>query len=93
MGAILKKGQLAVRSILDFIYLVQYCTHDDITLGYMENALQIWETNQSLFVQDTGICDDLNIPKFHSLLHCIESIWFLGTTDEHLHIDFAKLEW
>jgi hypothetical protein len=44
--------------------------------------------------------DDLNIPKFHSLDHYIQSIKLLGTTDnynmeafEHLHIDFAKEGW
>jgi hypothetical protein len=39
VGALLKKGLLAVKSILDFIYLAQYSTHDNITLGYMEDAL------------------------------------------------------
>ncbi|KAF8233915.1 hypothetical protein L208DRAFT_1264593 [Tricholoma matsutake] len=100
VGAIPKKGQLAVKSILDFIYLAQYRTHDDITLGYMKDALDAWEENCSYFVEDTHICEDLNIPKFHSLLHYINSIQFLGITDnyntelfEWLHIDFAKMGW
>jgi hypothetical protein len=90
---------LAVKSILDFIYLAQYGTHNNITLGYMEDALQAWETNRSFFIQ-TGICEDFNIPKFHSLLHYMESIKLFGTTDnyntemfEWLHIDFAKHGW
>ncbi|KAJ7016190.1 hypothetical protein C8F04DRAFT_1245633 [Mycena alexandri] len=43
---------------------------------------------------------DFNIPKFHSLLHYIDSIRMFGTTDnyntemfERLHIDFAKKGW
>jgi len=99
VGALPKKGLLAVKSILDFIYLAQYSTYDNITLGYMEDALQAWETNRSFFIQ-TGIREDFNIPKFHSLLHYMESIKLFGTTDnyntemfERLHIDFAKHGW
>ena len=99
-GALPKKGLLAVKSILDFIYLAQYSTHDNTTLQYMEDALSIWEENQGFFVEDTGIRNNLNIPKFHSLLHYIESIRLFGTTDnynsemfERLHIDFAKQGW
>ncbi|RDB30888.1 hypothetical protein Hypma_004899 [Hypsizygus marmoreus] len=98
-GAIPQRGILAVKSILDFIYLAQYSTHDSITLGYMEDALNLWEANRVFFLE-TGIRGDFNIPKFHSLLHYIESIKMFGTTDnyntelfEHLHIDFAKLGW
>jgi hypothetical protein len=47
-----------------------------------------------------GIHDDFNIPKFHSLLHYVDSIKAFGTTDnyntemfERLHIDFAKHGW
>jgi Plavaka transposase len=99
VGALPKKGLLAVKSILDFIYLAQYSTHDKITLGYMEDALEIWEKNCSFFIE-TGIRENFNIPKFHSLLHYVESIKLFGTTDnyntemfERLHIDFAKHGW
>lgn len=99
VGVLPKKGLLAVKSILDFIYLAQYATHDKITLGYMEDALEMWEKNRSFFIQ-SGIRENFNIPKFHSLLHYIESIKLFGTTDnyntemfERLHIDFAKHGW
>jgi hypothetical protein len=99
VGALPKKGLLAVKSILDFIYLAQYATHDKITLGYMEDALEMWEKNRSFFIQ-TGIRENFNIPKFHSLLHYVESIKLFGTTDnyntemfERLHIDLAKHGW
>jgi len=62
--------------------------------------LTTWEDNQGFFVEDTGICDNLNIPKFHSLLYYIKSICLFGATDnynsemfEQLHIDFAKHDW
>jgi Plavaka transposase len=96
VGAISKDGIKACKALLDFIYLAQYSTHDDLTLGYMEQALNEWNSSKSFFIA-VGIRDDLNIPKFHSLQHYISSIRLLGTTDnyntemfERLHIDFAK---
>ena len=67
IGAIPKKGLLAVKSILDFVYLTQYSTHDSETLQYMEDALTTWEENRSFFLE-AGICKDFNIPKFHSII-------------------------
>ncbi|KAJ7307753.1 hypothetical protein DFH08DRAFT_927418 [Mycena albidolilacea] len=81
-------GIRACRSILDFIYLSQYSTHDDV-----------WNENRDFFISAT-VRDDFNIPKFHSLLHYVDSIEYFGTTDnyntemfERLHIDFAKHGW
>ncbi|KAJ3729805.1 hypothetical protein C8R42DRAFT_693593 [Lentinula raphanica] len=89
----------AVRAILDFIYLAQYSTHDEDTLSYMSDALQLWHEKKSSFIA-LGVHEDLNIPEFHSLQHYIEMIRFFGCTDnyntemfEHLHIDFAKKGW
>ncbi|KAJ7814978.1 hypothetical protein B0H14DRAFT_2375667, partial [Mycena olivaceomarginata] len=43
--------------------------------------------------------EDFNIPKFHSLLHYVDSIQYFGTTDnyntemfERLHIDSPKMD-
>lgn len=99
VGVLPKKAIVACRALLDFIYLAQYSTHDDVTLGYMQDALNIFNLHKTYFIE-TGIRDDLNIPKFHSLHHYIQSIKFLGTTDnyntelfERLHIDLAKDGW
>ncbi|KAJ3727773.1 hypothetical protein C8R42DRAFT_572404 [Lentinula raphanica] len=88
-----------VRAILDFIYLAQYSTHDEDTLSYMSDALDLWHAKKSSFI-DVGIHDDLNIPKFHALQHYVEMIHFFGCTDnyntemfERLHIDYAKKGW
>ena len=55
--------------------------------------------NRSFFV-DTSVQDHFNIPKFHSLVHYVESIENFGTTDNYntemfecFHIDFAKQGW
>lgn len=68
-------------------------------MKYIEDALTTWEENRSFFLE-TGIRDNFNIPKFHSLLHYIDSIHLFGTTDnyntemfERLHMDFAKHGW
>ncbi|KAJ3718820.1 hypothetical protein C8R42DRAFT_697268 [Lentinula raphanica] len=89
----------AVRAILDFIYLAQYSTHDEDTLSYMSDALDLWHAKKSSFI-DVGVHDDLNIPKFHALQHYVEMIRFFGCTDNYntemfecLHIDFAKKGW
>ncbi|KAH9910236.1 uncharacterized protein B0H18DRAFT_896286, partial [Fomitopsis serialis] len=99
VGKVSKSTMLTFRSLLDFIYLAQYPTHDDTTLEYMEDALKTFHANKQVLV-DLGIRDDFNIPKIHSLLHYVQSIRLFGTTDnyntemfERLHIDFAKDAW
>jgi hypothetical protein len=89
----------AVKALLDFIFLSQYPTHDDQTLKYMKDALDSFHKNKRYFIE-VKAHPTLNIPKFHSLVHYIESIQFFGTTDnyntemfERLHIDFAKEGW
>ncbi|KAJ6616995.1 hypothetical protein B0H10DRAFT_2164530 [Mycena sp. CBHHK59/15] len=86
----------AVRGLLDFVYLAQYPMHTSETLAHLENALQRFHDNKSIFV-DLGIRDDFNLPKLHFCRHYITYIKFFGTTDnynteytERLHIDLAK---
>lgn len=89
------------RALLDFIYLAQYPTHDDDSLQWMEDALDLFHQNKTIFLSDElGIREHLNIPKLHSLVHYVESIRNFGTTDnynteafERFHIDMAKEGW
>jgi len=87
---------LAVQAFLDFLYYAQYQSHTEDTLSRMQDALDRFHANKSVFV-DLGIRDDFNIPKLHSMDHYIQSIRSLGSCDgfntelpEHLHIDYAK---
>jgi hypothetical protein len=82
IGKIANPGFLTVKALLDFIYLSRYQTHDSITLGYMKDALTDFQKHKSYFIQ-TGVCNDLHIPKFHSLVHFIESIQLFGTMDNY----------
>ena len=99
VGKMNNQGLRACTAILDFIYMARYPSHDEITLGYMQDALDRWHKDRHWFI-DMKIRNNFNIPKFHSLLHYIDSIRLLGTTDnynselfERLHIDFAKEGW
>jgi len=92
-------GVKAVKALLDFIYLAQYSTHDQITLGYLRDSLEEFHKYKQYFVL-VGCREHLNIPKLHSLIHYIQAIELFGTTDnyntemfERLHIDFAKQGW
>ncbi len=86
----------ATRALLDFLYLAQYPTHTSHTLALLEEHLQAFHENKSIFV-DLGIRTNFELPKLHSLDHYRRSIELFGTTDnydtqysERLHIDFAK---
>ncbi|KAF5381819.1 hypothetical protein D9757_008321 [Collybiopsis confluens] len=99
VGKVDSKGIRACRSLLNFIYLAQYSLHDQETLGYMDAELKIWHKNKNYFIKK-GVRSHFNIPKFHSLHHYIDSIRWLGTTDnynteafERYHIDMAKKGW
>jgi hypothetical protein len=87
------------RALLDFIYLAQYQTHDDQTLKYMQDALDLFHANKEVLI-NLEVRDHLDIPKLHSLQHYIDSIRLFGTTDnyntemfERFHIDFCKEGW
>lgn len=99
VGKVPRSCLLMFRSLLDFIYLAQYPTHDDDTLQYLKDALKTFHAHKKVLV-NLEIREDLNIPKVHSLQHYVQSIRYFGTTDnyntemfERLHIDFAKDAW
>ncbi|KAI0054615.1 hypothetical protein BV25DRAFT_1816824 [Artomyces pyxidatus] len=86
----------AVRALLDFVYLAQFPTHTKATLAHLQDALNRFHANKSIFI-DLGIRDHFNFPKMHSLTHYVESVRLFGTADnfntsysERLHIDFTK---
>ncbi|KAJ3715224.1 hypothetical protein C8R42DRAFT_698524 [Lentinula raphanica] len=84
VGKMDAKGITACRSLLHFIQLAQYPSHDEDTLGYMKKELDTWHKNRDYFITQRAR-EHFNIPKFHSLLHYVDSI--------RLHIDFAKEGW
>jgi hypothetical protein len=89
------------RGLLDFIYIAQYASHDDTTLQYLEDALDLYHANKDVLMDEQlGLRTHLNLPKFHSMIHYTQSIRAFGTTDnyntemfERFHIDCAKEGW
>ncbi|KAL1698916.1 hypothetical protein EV121DRAFT_284470 [Schizophyllum commune] len=86
----------AVRGILDFVYLAQYPVHSSESLLLLNDALESFHDNKSVFVE-LKIRTSFNLPKLHFAMHYAAQIKEFGTTDnfntqytEHLHIDFAK---
>jgi hypothetical protein len=89
----------AARALLDFLYIAQYSSHNDSTLGYLDEALNLWHQSKDVFVAK-GVRQDFAIPKYHSMEHYVDIIRTFGATDnystslfERLHIDFAKRGW
>lgn len=88
---------LAVRAVLDFLYLAEYPAHTSKTLALMDDALRHFHTNKSIFIE-LGIRSNFNIPKLHWITkHWRSAIERVGTSDnydtqytERLHIDFTK---
>ena len=87
---------MAVRALLDFLYLAQLTSHSSSTLARMEESLSRFHDNKDIFVE-LGIHNHFKYPKLHSLLHYVPSIQLFGTTDnynteqtERLHIDTTK---
>ncbi|KAK7676503.1 hypothetical protein QCA50_020521 [Cerrena zonata] len=87
---------LAVRGMLDFLYLAQYKAHRSTTLGDMDAALRKFHANKNIFV-DLGVRARFQLPKLHNAGHYRYSIELFGTTEnyntqttERLHIDYAK---
>ena len=76
------KGISAVTTLLDFIYIAQYSTHDSITLGYMQDALDQFHKSCDYFIA-TLVQEDFNIPKFilsSTILNLLKTLGQLTNT-------------
>ncbi|KAG2030632.1 hypothetical protein BDR03DRAFT_936606 [Suillus americanus] len=99
IGKVPRDVIISYRSLLDFIYLAQYPSHDNDILVYMEKALKDFHHHKNILF-NLGVREHLDIPKIYSLLHYIDSITWFGITDnyniemmEHFYIDFYKEGW
>ena len=62
----------------------------------MKDALNLFHKHKHILI-DLRVRDHINKPKFHSIVHYVESTKNFGITDnyntemfEHFHIDMAK---
>ncbi|KIJ31667.1 hypothetical protein M422DRAFT_266567 [Sphaerobolus stellatus SS14] len=95
-GAVDAEAFRAARAIIDFIYYAQFSSHSTKTLQYMQDELIEFHKYKHIFKKHK-IREHFNIPKLHSMLHYVSSIWTHGTLDgyntelpEQLHINLAK---
>jgi hypothetical protein len=95
-GAVNQKTLTVIRALIDFIYYSQIQLQTSQTLEALESSLKIFHTNKNVIIE-AGIREHFNIPKLHSIIHYLNAIRALGSTDgynsespERLHIDFAK---
>ncbi|KAJ7808314.1 hypothetical protein B0H14DRAFT_2608997 [Mycena olivaceomarginata] len=72
----------SVCSLLDFGYLVQYPMYMSETLDHLDNALQHFHNNKSIFIE-LSIRNDFNLPKLHFCRHYIMYIKLFGMTDNY----------
>ena len=87
---------MTARSLLDFIYYAQFQQHTDKTLMAMQDSLSLFHVNKGVLIE-LRIREHFNVPKIHSLMHYVSSIWALGSADgynmeypERLHINYTK---
>lgn len=92
------------RSLMDYIYLAQYPSHDGQSLQELRDAISTFQRNKSAWIaaearrsKDGDIIAHLDIPKVHNPHHLPDDIEGKGTTDnytsetpEHYHIENLK---
>ncbi|GLB43865.1 putative zn-finger domain-containing protein [Lyophyllum shimeji] len=95
-GAVSSEVLIVARALLDFIYYSQFRSHTSKTLDALDSCLKTFHAHKDIFIE-LGIREQFNMPKLHSLMHYVDAIRALGSTDgyntespERLHIDFAK---
>jgi hypothetical protein len=95
-GAVNQKTLIIIRALIDFIYYSQIQLQTSKTLAALESCLKIFHTHKDILIE-AEIRQHFNIPKLHAILHYLNAIRALGSTDgyntespERLHIDCAK---
>ncbi|KAJ7175677.1 hypothetical protein C8R46DRAFT_1160853 [Mycena filopes] len=98
-GAVKAEVLTVVKALIDFIYYAQLQSHTTRTLAALQRALDTFHDHKQVII-DVEIREHFNIPKFHAMLHYVDSIRALGSADgyntespERLHIDFAKKDY
>lgn len=89
----------ALAAFLDFCYLARRSAHDTHTLDAMQEALSLFHKLRVVFVE-TGVRENLNLPRQHSLEHLIIGIRNFGSPNglcssitESKHIEAVKRTW
>ncbi|THG95975.1 hypothetical protein EW145_g7868, partial [Phellinidium pouzarii] len=68
------------RALVNFIFYARFQSHTTDSLHAMQAALNLFHADIDKVVEN-GICKDMELPKFASLVHYCEAIMALGTVD------------
>ncbi|THG94024.1 hypothetical protein EW145_g8228, partial [Phellinidium pouzarii] len=79
-GCILAWLLRITRALVDFIFYARFQSHTTDSLHTMQAALNLFHADMDKVVEN-GICKDMELPKFASLVHYCEAIMALGTVD------------
>ena len=95
-GAVNQKTLTIIWALINFIYYSQIQLQTSKTLAALESCLKIFHTHKDVLIE-AEICQHFNIPKLHVILHYLNAIRALGSTDgyntespERLRINYAK---
>ncbi|EDR01734.1 uncharacterized protein LACBIDRAFT_332982 [Laccaria bicolor S238N-H82] len=95
-GAVSWEVFSVARALIDFIYYSQFQSHTTTSLNALKNCLKTFHQHKEIYIC-LGIREQFNIPKLHAILHYINAIHALGSTDgynsespECLHIEFVQ---
>ncbi|MCJ1466076.1 hypothetical protein MMC07_004695 [Pseudocyphellaria aurata] len=81
------------QAFVDFILIAQYCSHDDTTLSYLDQALMrinvYKEGFQDIRRTDGNVEKRFDFPKFHVMSHYSDHVRKFDTTDGY---DMAHFE-
>src|SRR5260370_1224084 len=90
---------LAIRSLVDFIYMAHYPLLLESNLEAMSASLSLFHKHKGVFIQNglQGTKTHLWIPQLHTLIHYLKNSYQLGVPDnfsmetpESLHIKMCK---
>jgi hypothetical protein len=89
----------AISAFLDFCYIARRDVHDTNTLTALDDALQRFHLHREIFCT-TGVRDNFNLPRQHSLTHYVKLIRAFGAPNglcssitESKHIKAVKEPW
>ena len=75
------------RTFVDFILIAQYCSYDNTTLGYLDQALMRINVYKKVFwanqCSNSNIERRFNFPKYHVMLQYSDHICKFSTTDSY----------
>ncbi|KAG2112065.1 uncharacterized protein F5147DRAFT_744681 [Suillus discolor] len=76
---------LCYHTILDFVYIAQYPSHDNNTLQYLDDALKLFHDNKHILtdLNLVPVREHLNILKFHAMIYYAQAIRDFGITDNY----------